>query len=51
MWCSPQYRDAVERVIDVLDALNTPDGLYPIYVNANTGMFGNRKRALPPCVD
>ena len=38
-----KYADAVERVIDVLDSLPTPDGLYPIYVSLQKAQFRSQQ--------
>ncbi|KNC49575.1 mannosyl-oligosaccharide 1,2-alpha-mannosidase [Thecamonas trahens ATCC 50062] len=41
-----KYAKAAEKVIDLLDALPTPDGLYPLYVSLDTGTFRTNQISL-----
>lgn len=34
------YFNKIERIRDLLDSLNKPDGLYPNYIHPKTGRFG-----------
>jgi hypothetical protein len=42
----PKYGLAAQKPIDLLDRLNPPDGLYPIYINPNQGTFQPSKITL-----
>jgi len=35
------YFDKVQKIRDFLDTIEKPNGLYPTYMNPNTGKFGN----------
>ena len=39
----PEFRKKVERIRQVLNGLEKPNGLYPNYLNPKTGKWGQRE--------